>query len=75
MDSDADSEEPQNEPGTSSTSQTVLPVLPLHPGPTVGSQGPVASANSDDEASEFCDESCASRLWKDSAPPRPFCSD
>ena len=72
MDSDADSEEPQNEPGTSSTSQTVLPVLPLHPGPTASSQGPAASGNSDDEDSEFCDEYGASRLWKDSALPRPF---
>ena len=29
MDSDEDDEEPQNEPGTSSNSQTAVPVLPL----------------------------------------------
>ena len=75
MDSDEDAEEPQNEPGTSSTSQTDLPILLLHPGPAASSQGPAASAKSDDEASEFCDEYGASRLWKDSALPRPFSSD
>ena len=32
MDSDEDNEEPQNEPGTSSTSQPFVPVLPLHQG-------------------------------------------
>ena len=33
MDSDEDDEEPQNEPGTSSTSQSFVPVLPLNQGP------------------------------------------
>ena len=32
MDSDEDNEEPQNEAGTSSTSQPFVPVLPLHQG-------------------------------------------
>ena len=49
MDSDEDDEEPQNEPGTSSNSQPIIPVLPLH-------QGPAASANSEDEDSEYSDE-------------------
>ena len=55
MDSDEDDEEPQNEPGTSSSSQPFVPVLPLKQGPT-SSQGPAASANSDEENSGFCDE-------------------
>ena len=55
-DSDDDDEEPQNEPGTSSTSQLFVPVLPLNQGPAASSQGPAASANSDEENSEFCDE-------------------
>ena len=46
MDSDEDDEEPQNEPGTSSNSQTTVPVLPLQ-------QGPAASANAGDEDSEY----------------------
>ena len=49
MDSDEDDEEPQNEPGTSSNSQPIIPVRPLH-------QGPAASANSEDEDSEYSDE-------------------
>ena len=53
MDSDEDDEEPQNEPGTSSTSQPFLPVLPLNQGPAASSQGPAASSNSDDENSEY----------------------
>ena len=56
MDSDEDDEEPQNEPGTSSTSQPFVPVLPLNQGPTASSQGPAASANPDDENSESSDE-------------------
>ena len=52
LDSDEDDEEPKNEPGTSSTSQPVIPVLPLH-------QEPAASANSGDEDSEYSDEYCA----------------
>ena len=56
MDSDEDDEEPQNEPGTSSTSQPFLPVLPLNQGPAASSQGPAASSNSDDENIEYSDE-------------------
>ena len=56
MDSDEDDEEPQNEPGTSSTSQPFVPVLPLNQGPAASSQGPAATVNSADENSEFCDE-------------------
>ena len=52
MDSDEDDEEPQHEPGTSSKSQTTVPVLPLHQGPAASSQGPAASANSGDEDSD-----------------------
>ena len=59
MDSDDDDEEPQNEPGTSSSSQPSAPVLPLNQGPAASSQGPAASAYSDDENSEFCDEDSA----------------
>ena len=66
MGSDEDDEEPQNEPGSSSTSQRVVPVLPLHQGPaassqepTSSSQGPAASDNSADEDSEYSDECCA----------------
>ena len=56
MDSDEDDEEPQNEPATSSTSQPFVPVLPLNQRPAVSSQGPAASANSDDENRENSDE-------------------
>ena len=56
MGSDEDDEEPQNEPGTSSTSQPFVPVLPLNQGPAASSQGPAASTNSDDENSESNDE-------------------
>ena len=66
MDSDEDDEEPQNEPGCSSNSQRVVPVLPLHQGPaasshepTSSSQGPAAFDNSSDEDSEYSDEYCA----------------
>ena len=43
MDSDEDDEEPQNEPGSSSNSQLIVPVLPLHQGPAASykSQQPV----------------------------------
>ena len=56
MDSDEHDEEPQNEPGTSSNSQTTVPVLPLQQGPAASSQGPAASANSGDEDSEYSNE-------------------
>ena len=66
MDSDEDDEEPQSEPGRSSNSQCVVPVLPLHQGPaassqepTARSQGPAAFDNSADEDSEYTDEYCA----------------
>ena len=56
MDSDEDDEKPQNEPGTASTSQPFVPVLPLNQGPAASSQGLAASANSDDENSEYIEE-------------------
>ena len=56
MDSDEDDEEPQNETGTSSNCQPVVPVLPLHTGSAANSQGPVAPYNSVDEDSEYIDE-------------------
>ena len=59
MDSDEDDEKPQNEPGTSSESQTTVPVLPLQQGPAARSQGPAASANSGDEDGEYSDENSA----------------
>ena len=55
-DLDEDDEEPQNELGTSSNSQPTVPVLPLHQGPAASSQGPAASAISEDEDSEYSDE-------------------
>ena len=55
MDSDEDDEEPQNEPETSSTSQTTVPVLPLHQRRAASSQGPAATDNSLDEDSEYSD--------------------
>ena len=58
MDADKDDEKPQNEPETSSHSQTSVPILPLQQGPAASSQGP-ASANSGDEDSEYSDESSA----------------
>ena len=45
IDSDEADEEPQNEPGTSSTSQPFVPVLLLNQEPAASSQGPAASAN------------------------------
>ena len=63
MDSDEHDEETQNERGTSSNSQTTVPVLPLQQGPAASSQGPAtssqgpaASANSEGEDSEYSDE-------------------
>ena len=56
MDSDEDDEEPQNEPGTSSNSQPIVQVLPLHQGPAASSQGPAAIPNSEDEDSDYSDE-------------------
>ena len=56
MDSDEEDEEPHNELGTSSNSQPIIPVLPLHQGPAASSQGPAASANTEDEDSEDSDE-------------------
>ena len=55
MDSDEDDEEPQNEPGTSSNSQTTVPVLPLQ-------QGPAASANAGDEDREYIAISAVHRV-------------
>ena len=37
MNSDEEDEEPQNEPGTSSNSQPIILVLPLHQGPAASS--------------------------------------
>ena len=56
MDSDEDDEEPQNEPGTTSTSQSSVPVLSLNQGPAASSQGPAVSANSGDEDSKYSDK-------------------
>ena len=58
-DLDEDDEEPQNEPGTSSTSQPTVPVQPPHQGPGASSQRPAASAISGDEDSEYSDECSA----------------
>ena len=55
MDSDEDDQEPQNEHGTPSTSQPGIPVLPLHQGPAASSQVLAASANSENEDSEYSD--------------------
>ena len=49
MDSDEDDEQPQNEPGTSSNTPPIVPVLPLQQGPAASSQGPSAGTNSEDE--------------------------
>ena len=56
MDSDEHDEEPHNEPGTSSNSQPIVPVLPLYQRPAASSQGPAAADNSVDEDSEYSDE-------------------
>ena len=65
MDSDEHDEEPQNEPGTSSNSQTTVPVLPLQQGPAASSQGPAASANSGDEDSAQSQDSGRTVLYPD----------
>ena len=52
MYSDEDDEEPQHEPGSSSTSQPTAPVLPY-------CHGPAASAISGDEDSGYSDEKSA----------------
>ena len=49
----------KNEHGTSSNSQTIVPVLSLPQGPAASSQGAAASNNSEDEDSEYSDENCA----------------
>ena len=59
MDSDEDEEEPQNEPGTSSTSQPTEPVLPCHQGPAASTQGPAVRYSSADEESEYSVQSSA----------------
>ena len=63
MDSDEEDAEPQNEHGTSSNSQPVVPVLPLHQGaaassqgPATSSQGPSAITDSEDEETEDEDD-------------------
>ena len=56
MDSYEDDEEPQNEPGTSSSSSPSVPVLRYYQGPAANSQGLAASAFSGDEDSECSDE-------------------
>ena len=55
MDSDEDEEEPQNEPGTSSTSEPTEPVLSCHQGPAASTQGPAVRYSYADEESE-CSE-------------------
>ena len=44
MDLNEHDEEPQHEPGTSSSSQTTVPVLPYSHGPAASSQGPATSS-------------------------------
>ena len=56
MDRDEDDEEPRSEPGTSSNSQLIVPVLPLQQRPAASSQGPPASTNSEDECTEDEDD-------------------
>ena len=78
MVSNEDDEKPQNEPGTSSNSQTTVPVQPLHQGPAASSQGPAtrsqgpaASANSGDKDSEYRDEYSAQSQDSGSTTPYP----
>ena len=59
MDSDEGDEDPQNEPGTSSTSQPTAPVLPYHQGQAENSQGQTIFDNSANEDSEYSDECTA----------------
>ena len=56
MNSDENDEEAQNGAGTSSNPQPTVSVLPHHQGSAASSQGPAASAISDDEDSEHSDE-------------------
>ena len=56
MDSDKDDEEPQNEPGTSSISLPIVPVLPYYQRLEASTQGPAVLDNSADEDSEFSNE-------------------
>ena len=69
IDSDEDDEELQHEPGTSSNSQTTVPVLLLQPGPAgsskepaASSQGPAASSNTGAQDSQYSDEYSAQSL-------------
>ena len=59
MDSDEEDEEPKNEPGTSSTSQPAVQVLPYHQRQAEKYQGPTVFDNSADDCSEYCDEQSA----------------
>ena len=72
MDSDEDDEEPQNEPGTSSDSETTVPVLPLRQGPAASSQGPAASADSRDEDGGYSDEDSAQKQDSGRTVPYPY---
>ena len=56
LDSDEDDEEPQSELGTSSSSQSTVPVQPLHQGPAASSQGPAASSQGPGASANSCDE-------------------
>ena len=61
MDSDEDDEEPQNEPGTSSTSQPTVQALPYQQGQAANSQGPTvldSFADEDREKSDECSAQC-----------------
>ena len=62
----------KNEPGTSSNSRSIVPVLSLPQGPAASSQGPAASNNSEDEHSEDSDgiKCTKSGLRKDIVLPR-----
>ena len=73
VDSGEDDEEPQNDPGTSSNTQPIVPVPALNQGPAASSQRPAASANSDDENSEYSDEYSARS--QDSGRPRSLFPD
>ena len=80
MDSDEDNEEAQNEPGSSSNSQPIVSVRPLHQGPqepAASSQGPAAFDNSADEGQwvQRWKECTKSGLRKNSVLPRSQRSD
>ena len=72
MNSDEDDAKPQNELGTSSDSQTTVPVQPLRQGPAARSQGPAASANSGDDDGEYSDEHSAQSQDSGRTVPYPF---